>query len=112
MSKLTEYQKANCPKHLECEDWGICSKCRNVKVVEAQFCGSSVKCSLKPIIPKVFTVIGKDKTSILHELPEIIDKMSHGYNRGKVNDVFWSMDEKVPSYFTHDYNAKSETDKK
>jgi hypothetical protein len=103
MSALTEFQKKRCPNHLDCEDWKICSKCPNGKIVEALVGGSS-KCTLKTTIPKVFTVIGKNKKEILVALPEIEDKMNHGFNRGRVGNVFWDMDAKPPSYFTYDYD--------
>jgi len=104
MSALTEYQKKRCPLHLDCESWKECSKCSNGRVTEG-FAGSNASCSLKQTIPKVLTVIGRNKKEILEALPEIEDLMSHGFIRGKVIDVYWNMDGKVPDYFTVDYDA-------
>lgn len=105
MGGLSEYQIKHCPYGLDCEDWKICSKCSNGKVYEAQFAGQRVRCTLKATIPKVFTAIGRDKGEIIKALPSIKKEMKKGFNRGHINDVYWNMDEDVPSYFTLDYDS-------
>jgi hypothetical protein len=107
MSALTEFQKKRCPHGLGCEDWSICSKCPNGRVTEGQFAGRHAHCTLEATIPRVFTVIGKNKKEILKALPAIKKEMKKGFNRGRVGEVFWNMDAKVPSYFTYDYDDES-----
>lgn len=69
--------------------------------------GGHSKCTLKPTVPVVLTIIGRNKKEVLQALSEIKDELEHGYRRGKVNgDVFWNRDAEVPSYFTYDYDKE------
>lgn len=105
MSALTEFQKERCPSHLLCENWKICSKCSNGRIVEAMI-GSNSTCTLAPTKPTVLTIIGRNKTEVLEAFPEIEDMMRHGYMRGEVRSVFWNRDEDTPDYFTYDYDKE------
>ena len=106
MAGLTEFQKSRCPNNLTHESWKECSSCPNGRVSENEFAGRSANCTLSPTIPTVFTVIGRNKKSILDVLPEIEGEIKHGFRRGHIGDVYWNLDGKVPSHFKHNYDEE------